>query len=323
MQDRITFVLTIALSGTGRPGSDLERASILLDSMASYIDPCMIESLIIVTRPQDQGELEVFMKACYTHFPYKLIDEHTICPVLATNPDTQNSWPTPNQGWLRQQMLKLGVATHIEGEFYMTLDSDVIFCKNLDIQNLLTNGRSVLNIERLDDYRRIYEPVVAEHEAYVRLIRYKAAADLLGYAIDIESRDFWYGETPVIMSTSISRQLLSHLEKLYGQSWDTLLSSRSTWTEYPLYFLFAEESGSFASRHFTGGSNTLLNLDYSIWWESEKYLDKRTIDNWPLPGPEFSLNSGYAVVVQSYLGHSTSEIRTALSSRGILVASTK
>lgn len=318
MHEQVSLVLTIALSGTGRPGSDLDRASILLDSIRRYIDRSMYKSLVIVARPQDCEELAAYMDSYYKDLSCTLINEQAVCPVLATNPNTHNGWPMPNQGWLRQQMLKLGIAAHLQGEFYMTLDADVIFCRSLKRQDLIVDGKSSLNIERLEDYMRIYELDVAQHEAYVRNVRYKAAADLLGYDIDVGSRSFWYGETPVIMSTDISMKLLAYLENHYGQSWDTLLSGSSTWTEYPVYFLFAEETGSLACHHFTGESNSLLSLDNCIWWESEKYLDRRTLDTWPLPGPDSSLHHGYAVVVQSYLGNSPDRIRAALSSRGIL-----
>jgi hypothetical protein len=318
MADKLTLVLTVALSDTGRPGNDLDRASILLESLNTYVRAENIEELLVITRPQDIENLSTYMSKHLRSIRYAVVDENSICPVLRTNPSTYNQWPTPNQGWLRQQMLKLGASKYVTSEFYMVLDADVIFFRALDTDFLLQERRSLLNIENEADYRRIYVSSAAKHEAEVRKVRYRNAAALLGIGEYQRTKDYWYGETPVIFSRSIAQSLLSYIQNVHGHEWDIVLSSRSNWTEYPLYFLYAEENQLFDTYHRIGDCNSLLNLESSIWWLPERYRDNRTLSSWDVSNLASDKGPGYAIVVQSYLGYCPKLVRRKLQSSGLL-----
>ena len=110
MSEKLSFVLPVALGHTGRPGSDLDRMKLLFDSLSGRIDKRDVGAFLVITRPQD---LEV-VSSCISSTDFSdvtsVISENSICPELASDPDTFNEFPTRNKGWYRQQVLKLPVA---------------------------------------------------------------------------------------------------------------------------------------------------------------------------------------------------------------------
>ena len=306
---RLTFVLTLALAGTGRPGSDLERARILLDSMNRFVPRESVEKLLVVTRPADFEAVRTFLLAYERQIEITVRDETEVCPGLATNPDTTNNWPRPNMGWMRQQLIKLAAHRFVRTPFYMTLDADVLFTKPFDIASLIVDGRSKINIETIEHYRRIYQSEVAEHEAKTKSQRYRIAESLLNLQRDPGRLEFWHGETPVILSTEIVRNLTHHIEQAFDLPWERALLRDRTWTEYTLYFVYAEATGAIDAYHFSGGCDSVLNHSLSLWWPPEGYRDGRTIETWSVASVFDPHGPGYAVVVQSYLGIDPHDVR--------------
>lgn len=310
---RLTFLLTIALASTGRPGSDLERAQMLLDSMKRFVKRESIEKLLVITRPTDLVQVKCCLSAYEPYFDMVFMDETEVCPSFAGNPDTTNNWPRPNLGWVRQQLLKLAAHEIVSTPFYMTLDSDVLFTKPFETGSVIVDGRSKVNTETTDDYRRIYTPEVAAHEERVKQNRYTTAERILKLQRAPDRSDVWYGETPVIMSTAIVRSLTGHIESVSGLPWQSALLRDPSWTDYALYFLYAEASGTFDKYHFRDGCDAVLNLSQSLWWSPDSYSDGRSIESWPVQ-LVFDPNSpGCSVVVQSYLGIDPIEVRKRVS----------
>jgi len=56
--EKLSFVLTLALGGTGRSGNELERAAILLDSVVRHVPGKRYPGFFIVTRPGDLGVVQ-------------------------------------------------------------------------------------------------------------------------------------------------------------------------------------------------------------------------------------------------------------------------
>ena len=116
----------------------------------------------------------------------------------------------------------------------------------------------------------------------------------------------FYGETPVVLSTRLVGDLLSHLEARYNQPWCQWLIDNTPWTEYSLYFTFAEGTRRFDSYHIRGGLDSVLRLSDSLWYPPEDYRVNRSLANWIWTAPD---ETGIAVVAQSYLGHDPSAVR--------------
>lgn len=299
----LTFVLTLALAGTGRPGSDLVRAGILFDSVLRYVPCGDIADFLIVTRPDDIREVSCELERYQGVCRLKILDETKVCPPLLRNPDTTNNWPEPNIGWFRQQIIKLACHRLIRTPFYMALDSDIIFKKPLKVNALLPDNKAVVNTETFGYYTSLYDEVTAEHERRVKLARYKDAERVLRCKRPQEHRPIWYGETPVVLARDIVASLTQYLQRVWARPWQDVLLEQLPWTEYPLYFLYAEISGLLNRYHKLAGPDAVLSLSQSLWWPPERYQDRRCLDTWPVRQIFDPTSPGVAVAVQSYLNH--------------------
>jgi hypothetical protein len=307
MNEKLSFVLPIALGHTGRPGSDLDRMKLLFDSLSGRIDKQDVGAFLVITRPQD---LEI-VSSCISSTDFSdvtsVISENSICPELASDPDTFHEFPTPNKGWYRQQLLKLGAARHLTGDFYMTLDSDVVITQPFCARDLITNGKSIVNTQTHSDFRRLFTDQMADDSISVRMGRDLRAEELL--RIKRTDRRF-YGETPVVLSVPLVLDLLAHIERQYEQDWDHWLLENTPWTEYSLYFTYAEGTGQFEKFHVAGGLDSVLRLTDSLWYPAQDYRTPRSLDDWRWAAKPS--RDGVAVVVQSYLGYEPGAVRQKL-----------
>ena len=100
-----------------------------------------------MTKPHEIALVSAALAASGASAFADVVSETEICPELAADPDTFHEFPKRNKGWYRQQLLKLGAATHVGSPFYMTLDSDVIFTNEFRPDDLIHDGRSVINVQ--------------------------------------------------------------------------------------------------------------------------------------------------------------------------------
>lgn len=311
--NQLSFVLPLALSGTGRPGSDLDRARILLDSCVNFIDPSDIAEFLIICPKKDMLQVQRGLAVYQAYFNLVFLDEINVCPILSLNPNTEHTFPRPNMGWYRQQLIKLAAHTLIKTPFYMTIDSDVIFKKKFCLNDIFTEGRAIVNVETYEDYRVLYTPNIADDSQKVRQYRYKDAERVLKLSRPSAYKEIWYGETPVVLSRNIVQYLVAHIEQVWKMPWQDALLQNLPWTEYPLYFLYAENSKALSKYHQHGGSDSISSLSQSLWLDSLSYLDERTLQTWPADRIFNSNSPGFTVVVQSYLGNDPSEIRNKIA----------
>ena len=302
----LTFVLPVALGDTGRPGSDLERLTLLLETFSSCFDRRDLASFILISRPADLTIIRRHLVAIGARF-VELRDETEVCGSLASDPQTFHSFPVLNKGWIRQQLLKLAIARDVRTDFYMTLDADVVFTQRFGADDLIVGGRSIVNTHTSDDFSRLFTDHVAEDSTHIRRERDKRAAGLLGVT---RRNSYFYGETPVVLSTALVRDLLWHLERRGGR-WDQWLIENTPWTEYSLYFTFAEGTGVLDRYHLRGDINAVLRLTDSLWYAAEAYRVPQSIGNWTWTADQRA--DGVTVVVQSYLGYEVAAIRRKLS----------
>ena len=306
--DRLTFVLTLALSNTGRDDLDLQRFRLLLASLHRYLDRDSLEKLIVVSPGKDLLAIQDAASASLSSLRIELLDEADICPEFKADPDTLNSWPRPNTGWFRQQLVKLAVHDRVTTPFYMTLDSDVLFVRDFAVGALFPGGKAALNVQTAEDFNRLYSVSKAKHEVKVRVARYREAGQVLRLQRPEGYAHRWYGETPVLLNRQIVADLASHVSQTWQLPWRRALLEKLPWTEYALYFLFAESHGLLEACYQPGTADTLLRLSQSLWLPAEAYATPRGLSDWH-PDEIFEVErEGVAVVVQSYLGYPVGEI---------------
>jgi hypothetical protein len=174
--------------------------------------------------------------------------------------------------------------------------------------SLIRAGKAALNVQTEADFRRLYRGKLAAHEVKVRQSRYQRAEHILKFARKPEYARQWYGETPVLLNCRIVKALAEHIEATWGKPWRQALLDNLPWTEYPLYFLFAEERDLLPRHYVPGSADSVLRLSRSLWQSADQYVVPRDLTNWD-PGSIFdSGEEGIAVVVQSYLGYPVADL---------------
>jgi len=312
-QGKLCFLLTIALSGTGRDDQDLERVKLLIRSFKKYFDESQLSKFFIVTTPRDANVVEDTIRPMFAGGKLEILDENDVCPEFENDPDTTTQWPKPNKGWYRQQLIKLAMHERVDTPFYMTLDSDVLFVRTFSASSLIRGGKAALNVQTSEDYMRLYRKKLALHEVKVRESRYGRAECILKCVRKPAYVRQWYGETPVLLNCRIAKALTEHIEATWQKPWRQALLDNLPWTEYPLYFLFAEEQGLLHKHYVHGNADSVLRLSQSLWQPANQYVVPRDLSNWN-PGLIFdSGDEGIAVVVQSYLGYPVSEIANRIN----------
>ena len=194
----------------------------------------------IITRPIDLPAVSKTVKSYFHISALYILNEQELCPELSEDPNTDHPWPTINKGWHRQQLLKLACHQRVRTPFYMTLDADIIFVRPFSALTLIRCDKSIVNTQTAEDYRRVWVPEIAEEEIECRVERDGLSARILGMK---RSRNFFYGETPVVLSTRVVEKLAAHLTAVSGRNWRQYLLKELPWTELSLYFTFAEASG--------------------------------------------------------------------------------
>jgi hypothetical protein len=306
----LSFVVPVALADTGREGSDLERLSLFLDTFLHFFDRRDLADFLVVARPQDVAALERLVARKGMSGIARVLDENDIVPELRSDPPTEHVWPRPNKGWHRQQIIKLACHAHVSTEFYMAADSDILFVKPFGAATLIEDGRAILNVQTRGELEKIYATIGMKYEVGFHTMGHGQARKLLGMSRSYRRTYSYYGYSPVVLSRSIVASMTEHLSRRHGQNWREVLISQLPWTEYGLYFTFAEATGALDKFHRIGGLDSVLRVTDSVLWPSDYYKEPRTLENWTLGSLE-SPPEGIAVGVQSHLGYGPAAVRAA------------
>lgn len=231
-QGKITIVVPVA-------EKDVERALLLKKSLRKFFDMESLERIYVICPDREVGRISLLFAdekttvmgedQLFTNGELFLDMEHAQYLVQKGNRVLNEG------GWVRQQAVKLAAAHMVETEFYIVLDSDNIAIRPMAYHDFVRDGRAVVNFDA--DMRRN-----GQFKEWWRWAR-----DLLGVSL-------WnatYGVTPGVMNTNVVQQMLEYIEYRYGQRWtQVLLGGKLPWTEWGLYYTFAEASGMFESTHY-------------------------------------------------------------------------
>lgn len=280
----------------------------MFKSLSKFFDEKCLEEFIIVTPSCDTEAVRSAIHPEFNQQKLRILNESLVCPEFLDNPDTLSKWPKPNKGWYRQQLIKLAIHEQVRTRFYLTVDSDVIFAKPFSSQSLFSDERAILNIQSAEDYRQLYRDNIATKEVNIRRERYKEARKILKCKRPDHFLNRWYGETPVLLSKDIVCGLTRHIEHTWNRPWRQVLLHMLPWTEYALYFQYAEYAGLLEKYYYPGDMNTLLSLNESLWRPADDYRIPRNLANWDVDSAFTETSPGIAVVVQSYLGYSVADV---------------
>lgn len=221
------------------------------------------------------------------------------------------TWP----GWTRQQVVKLSCANLIRTPFYLVLDADVFMARQAHVLDLFVTNRCDTQESHICDHQSSIGyrckndcyPMKGETEDWhMRWWRNSAETLQLNVTFDWA---YAIGVTPQILSTDISLQLGQFIEKRFQvDSWVAYLldvfaaknkrnwqvnhelTHDPAWTEYSLYFLFAQHAQVFEQYH----TNAPV-LQWNAIWTWEQY------EQWDPCRDTFDFDYGYFSLVQSNL----------------------
>jgi len=238
-------VLPTCIGPPNRLFSDLERARILAQSLQRYLAPGEPWTVHVIAADRELDEIRAGLE------PFQLdlrFHRHTeVVPGFSTD-----------SGWILQQFLKLEAVRLIKGEFYLTVDSDHILTRPLSQSDIVRDARAMATPELRE-----------RHQAW-----WQGASEILGTE---PAHDPVIAMSCVCLSTALVRGLLKRLRKRLGEDWKSCLTARRDWTEYALYYTFAQRCADAARFHFHG---ELLGTRHSVWfpqqfaeWDVERAFD--------------------------------------------------
>ena len=244
--------------------ADAERADILFASLERLFEP--LGTGFAVAPDDDVNAIEPRLPQGWIAVP-----ESEVVPEIAWFRATARLRATlrvvgpPFHGWFVQQLIKLAIAERVTTRFYLTLDADVICVRPTRYDDLVPDGRAVVQTARPnhpewnDDAERVL-------------------------ALPRSGRQ--HAVTPALLARDAVRDLAAHLERRVdprlrrlaervppGRARDVLASWRSfllrslPWTEYALYHTFLERTGRFDRFHVLGREDAIYGNN--VWTEDE------------------------------------------------------
>jgi hypothetical protein len=227
-------VLPTCIGPPNRRFSDLDRVRILAQSLERHLAPGEPWTVHVIAADHELDEVRTGLD------PFQLdlrFHRHTeILPGFSTD-----------HGWILQQFLKLAAVRLIQGEFYLTLDSDHILTRPLRQSDIVRDAKAMATPELRE-----------RHEAW-----WQGASEILGTE---PAYDPVIAMSCVCLSTELVYRLLERLHARLGDDWKNCLTARRDWTEYALYYTFAQRCADVSRFHFYG---ELLGTEHSVWFPQQ------------------------------------------------------
>lgn len=140
-------------------------------------------------------------------------------------------------GWYVQQMVKLGIARFVTSPHLLVLDADTYAIQSISAKTMLTDDGTA----KLVSFKKVRKgtPIISEAVGARWAPRYVIALDLLqaNASATVPEDTKILGVTPEVLSTALSRRILTRLEETSGIPWYEKLAA-SRFTEFTLYNTF-------------------------------------------------------------------------------------
>ena len=215
----LSFVLPLS------KGKDIYMAiNILFPSIVNFFNLSDINNLFIILNKSDKYLFDLYMKDKYIDkLKIKIIYEDELI-------DTKDIYNT----YYLQMLLKLLVSNKINTDFYLTLDADIYFCKNCDINNFIINDRAFYSKTKIKKNKWINR---VENELNIK--------------IDIQSN-----QTPFVFKTSIVQNMLNNINAEH-------LIIKKNCTEYTLFLGYLLKNR-LLDIHYEDKQFTVKPINYSV-----------------------------------------------------------
>lgn len=286
---RVTLSAVLPLKTTGRHYADnIARCDILFSSLRAFCSPVIFDRFLIVV-PHDEVAAASRYAQAWSDFPVVVVDEAEHFGAFAAFGQRHQI-----RNWHRQQIIKLYTPDLIETEYFLVFDPDTFATRPFDLDTLLPGGRALTYMQ----------PRALEARYW------RASAEVLHQQPDTTGDGIWM--TPAILSSTVCRGMRAQLELLHGKPWMNVLLERYAmdWTEYTLYWLYAQQQGLLDTYHtYTAPGGMALHTDESIWYSGKGAENLR---RWDAHRHFAGEGRGIFAVIQSNTGLDVDEITAKL-----------
>jgi hypothetical protein len=278
-------ILPLALRRDVRRWDDLERASLLIESLARHWRDAAPLELLVVAPRRDVGVLRSRLPR-FANIDLSIRSEGDFFPLF--------SGFYFMHGWHRQQIVKLHVPASLGFGGYLTLDSDVCCVGDFDATTFVAGGRAL-----------------SQWESRSRHNWWRQTATIVGAPYDSAARGL--SVTPNILHGTLAAQALEHFRiglldpPMVLSGWLIRRLGSVQWTEYSLYTCVAELKGNLFDYHVPWAASKdtpLVAYSHSIWHPAER-------ERLSLYTPSFPPDAPF-VVLQSNTGVSLAQVRDAI-----------
>jgi hypothetical protein len=270
------------------------RFRLLISSFLAMFDQNDLCEFLIVCPAKHVDAIRRLMAGVTTDDRYVVLAESVVVPkigaVLRADVDGMG-------GWYAQQVIKLAAHELVKTKYYLVLDSDIVCIRPCGYDSFVVGERCLLNIETSADYSRLYRPDFIQQEKKFKRDRFASSSRVVNQNFVEGGMDRFYGETPVVLSTSHVRLLIQALERQHRADWVDALAKFQRWTEYGLYFGFLESQNILEKVYKEADCNAILSLEKSVWHESHHYLVPREYNQ----AHFFGEKAGYFAAIQSWI----------------------
>lgn len=233
---------------------DFDQCKLLCETVEQWVDPTVQHYLIV-----DKRDLELFKKL-ENHRTHVITVESILPWWIRRLPKAKKWWLSlkslPIRNWFLQQIVKLSVATFIDADAYIFVDSDVCFIRPFTPDTFVKNEK----------VRLFRVPGAAQLPTHFKW--HRTASQLLGLPV----KDY-HGSTYIGNLITWRRdhllQMYAHIEKTTGRGWREAICQHWHLSEYILYGIFVE--------HVLGESNLHNYEDVPVChisWDYELNTDE-------------------------------------------------
>ena len=224
----------------------------------------------------------------YPGIPFKFINEN-----ILLNDNTKHE-----QGWFKQQLIKLSISLLINTEHYLVVDSDMYLTQTLSYKDLFCDGKIKYQFE---PWQELNNEQFSTNSKW-----WRSSCDILKFDVtQLYDKQYLMGVTPQLFITNKVKGLIDHLLDIYGFNWQKTICEMK-FTEYTLYWIYLI---------ITNSTNLYTTQGYPLWvhdlernilradtQENMKHIIERSVTE----------KKSYFSVIQGYLPVDISEMKDVI-----------
>lgn len=225
---------------------DLSRSEILLKTLTVFAEQELFSRFIVVVPDDEVSMVKARYGNKWDHLNLNVISETELVPELNAFEHVR--------GWRKQQIIKLAAPRIVDTKFYITFDADVICLKPLSYEQLIIDGKAIMQYEQRSLHPKWW----------------RSSARILRMSPEVGDTNIGMSVTPAILSTALSLSVTNYLESIEKRNWVYALCSlhnprdpknwrlsrflKIKWTEYSLYYLNAMRERKLEDFHVSAGT---------------------------------------------------------------------